>query len=419
MSSEQPEVPVTQIRSSERPTDCHGDQADSNVRRKTRRVLFLVDTLNVGGTETQVTHVALRLRARSHDVVVGCLRAEGPLLEVLRRGNVAVVEFRKGKTLVSLNGVWQLFRLALFLRRGRFHAVHAHDLWSNLLGIPAAWLARTPIMISSRRYFADLDWYTPRRNAMVRMIYRISTHVIVNSSSVRDLLVQRDGLRPEKIRVLHNAVDVERFASAQRDKEQLFSGVGPHSRLIAVVANMYSRVKGHSSLFDAARIVCRDVPETIFVLIGDGKERPNLEQQVRQAGLEKKILFLGSRRDIPELLACCDLFVLPSEAEALPNALLEAMAAGLPVVSTCVGGVPEIISNAVNGLLVPPNDPHALAEAILRILQNPDFAKQLSQAGQEMVRTRFGFDRLVADLEQLYTSTQTMEQRLHAGQLAY
>src|SRR5262249_2479628 len=160
-----------------------------------------------------------------------------------------------------------------------------------------------------------------------------------------------------------NAVDVDRFAAAHGDREQLFLGVGSHSKLIAVVANMYSRVKGHTYLISAASSVCQDIPESIFVLIGEGKERPNLEQQVRELGLEKNFLFLGSRSDVPEVLACCDLFVLPSEAEALPNAVLEAMAVGLPVVGTCVGGIPEIISSGVNGLLVPPKDPHALAEA--------------------------------------------------------
>jgi glycosyltransferase involved in cell wall biosynthesis len=411
-------IAANQVWSLQRPTDSRPDHSDSEVQGNVRRVLYLVDTLNVGGTETQVAHVALRLRSRAHDVVVGCLHAEGSLLEVLKRGNVPIVEFRKGKTLLSLNGLYQLFRLAHFLRRGRFHAVHSHDLWSNLLAIPAAWLARIPIIISSRRYLADLEWYTPWRSAVMRVIYRLSTRVTVNSRSVRDLLARRDSLSPEKIQVLNNAVDVDRFATAQGDREHLFPGTGSHSKLIAVVANMYSRVKGHTHLISAASSVCRDIPEAIFVLIGDGKERPNLEQQVRQAGLEKNFLFLGSRGDVPELLACCNLFVLPSEAEALPNALLEAMAAGLPVVGTRVGGIPEIIRNGMDGLIVPAKDPHALAEAILRILQNPRLAKQLSQAGQDMVRAHFGFDRLLAELEQLYTPAQTTPQRLHAGQLA-
>src|SRR6266568_8805267 len=111
------------------------------------RVLYLVDTLNVGGTETQMVQTAIRLRSTSHHVTVGCLHAKGPLLEILQQAGIPVVEFPKKKTLLSVNGVYQLMRLALFLWRGQFHVIHAHDLWANLLGVPAAWLARTPVII--------------------------------------------------------------------------------------------------------------------------------------------------------------------------------------------------------------------------------------------------------------------------------
>jgi len=365
----------------------------------------LVDTLNVGGTETQMVQTALRLRSTSHRVTVGCLHAKGPLLEVLQQADIPVVEFCKKKTLLSVNGVYQLMRLALFLRQGQFHVIHAHDLWANLLGVPAGRLARTPVIISSRRYLADLDWYTPWRNKIIRTIYRLSTHVIVNSASVRQLLVERDRLPAEKIHVIYNGVDVDRFAGVRGDREGLLGSFGSGSKLIAVVANMYSRVKGHACLIEAASIVCRAVPSAKFVLIGDGAERPKLEQQVRQAGLEENFLFVGCRQDVPELLACCDVSVLPSEAEAMPNSVLESMAAGLPVVATRVGGTPEIIVDGVDGLLVPPQDSQALAQAMLHILQDADFARRLSRSGQEKMQTHFGFDRLIAELEQLYSNS--------------
>ncbi len=280
--------------------------------------------------------------------------------------------------------------------------LHAHDLWANLLGIPAGGLAGVPVIIASRRYLADLEWYTPWRNKIMRFIYRLSTHVVVNSASVRKLLVERDGLPPQKVRVIHNAVDVEQFVGARRDKKTLLPGIGANSKLIAVIANMYSPVKGHDHLIAAACTVCRIEPEAIFLLIGDGPERPKLEQQVAAAELRKNVLFLGRRKDIPELLACCNLSVLPSEAEGLPNALLEGMAAGLPVVATRVGGIPEIIEDGINGLLVASRVPHALAGAILRILQDSNLATRLAQAGQKRMRTHFSFDRLMAELEQLY-----------------
>lgn len=369
-------------------------------------VMYLVETLNVGGTETQLVQVALRLRAMSVPVTVGCLSAEGPLLEILQQAGIPIVEFPKGKTLLSLNGLYQVLRLAIFLRRGRFRVLHAYDLLGNLLGVPAAWLARMPIIVSSRRYLADVEWYRPWRNKIICMLYGLSTHVIVNSAAVRDLLVQRDRSPKEKIHILHNGVDVDRFGGARRDRQALLPAVGSGSKLIAVVANMYIAGKGHPCLIAAAAPICRKFPQAIFLLIGDGPERAKFERQATEAGLQKNFLFLGRRKDVPELLACCDLSVLPSEAEALPNSVLEAMAAGLPVVATCVGGIPEIIQDGENGLLVPPQDSEALTNAVIRILQDPDLAKKLGTAGQTRMRTQFGFDRLLQSLEQLYSKAQ-------------
>lgn len=370
------------------------------------RVLHLIDTLGVGGTECQLVQTAIRQRSASHQVTVGCLHAEGPMLAALQRARIPVVEFRKGKTLRSANGIYQLWRLVIFLRRGKFQVVHGHDLWANALGVFAAWLARTPVIISSRRYLEDLhEWDSPWRSVVNRIIYRLSTLVVVNASAIRDVLVKKERVPAEKVSIVYNGVDVTRFAEAPRDREKVLPQVGRDTKVVAVLGNMYSPMKGHAFLVEAARSVCRIQPDVVFLLIGDGKERPRLEQQVKEGGLERKVIFLGRREDIPELLACCDLSVLPSEAEGLPNSVLEAMAAGLPVVATCVGGVPEIIRNGMDGLLVPPRDPTALAEAILRALCDPDLAKRLAAAGQERVRTRFSFDGLLTTLERLYRDT--------------
>lgn len=365
-------------------------------------VLYVVDTLNIGGTEKQLVQTAIRLhRTGQHQVTVACLRAEGPLLAVLQRAGVRVMEFPKGKTLLSANGVRQLLRLAFFIRKERFQAVHAYDLWANLLGVPAAWLARTPVIIASRRYLADLDWYTPWRNKLLCMVYHLSTYVTVNSNVVRDLLVQRDGLCRKKVRVIYNGVDADGFVPATH-AEKTTPEIGCKRKVIVLLANMYSELKGHHSLIQAAQMVCRDISDAIFVLVGDGQGKSKLQDQAKAEGLQQKILFLGGRNDVPQILACCTLFVLPSEAEAMPNALLEAMAAGLPVVATRVGGVPEVVEDGVNGLLVPPRDPRALADAILRILADPGLSRNLAQAGRETIRAYFTFDRLIAELAQLY-----------------
>ena len=376
--------------------------ADQPRRDRRLRVLHLVDTLNVGGTECQVTQLALHMQRFGFDITVGCLRAEGPLLRVLQRAGIPVVEFRKRETLLSWNGIRQLLRLALFLRNGRFAVIQAHDLWANLLGVPAGRLARVPVVISSRRYLDDLEWYTPWRKRVVRLVYLLSTCVVVNSTAISERLVVKEQIPAAKIRTVRNGVDVERFCRARPERGKLLPNVGKHSKLIVVLANMYSRVKGHAGLISAARIVCEKEPDAVFLLIGDGPERPWLETQVRDAALDKSVLFVGRRTDIPEWLACCDLSVLSSEAEGLPNALLESMSAGLPVVATAVGGSKEIIEDGVNGQLVPPGNPELLAAAILRVIRNPNWANGLARCGQDDMRARFSFDRLVAELGRLY-----------------
>lgn len=365
------------------------------------RVFHLVETLQIGGTETQAVQTALRQHARDEQVTVGCLRAEGPLLDSLHRAGIPIVEFRKPKKLLSIQGIWQVLRMAIFLRRERFDILHAHDLMSNLAGVIAARLAGIPIIISSRRYL-DLEWWCGAwRNRIAGWIYKQSTRVVVNSKSIRDLLVGREGVLEQKIHVIHNAIDADRFNEAIAVQGAL-SFASEDSKLVAVVANMYSPVKGHATLVAAARHVCLHAPQVLFVLIGDGTERPKIEQQVKEAGLQKNFLFLGSREDIPQLLAACDLFVLPSESEGMPNALLEAMAAGLPAIATSVGGVPEVIEHNVTGLLVPPCEPAALSKAILALLNNEDLRHRLARAGRERVVRYFSFDRLMSVLNTLY-----------------
>jgi glycosyltransferase involved in cell wall biosynthesis len=364
----------------------------------------LVESLEVGGTETQAVQTALRQAAAGHQVSVGCLRSEGPLIKVVEEAGIPVTEFCKGRKLLSLKGIRQLLRLTLFLRQNRVEVLHCHDLMSNLLGVPAARVAGTAKIISSRRYF-ELEWWSGwLRTRIAGLIYKLSHHVIVNSTFIRDLLVHRDHVRSDKIDVLYNGIDIKRF-SIVKNKISSLAFLSQTSTIIAVVANMYSPVKGHTTLIKAAVEVCRELPDVLFALIGDGKERPSLERQAIASGLGRNFLFLGSRQDVPELLACCDISVLPSDSEGFPNAILEAMAAHLPVIATRVGGVPEVVDDEVTGLLVPPADPAALSAAILRVLKDQGLRKRLAEAGHNLVAERFSFEQLTSSLEALYGKT--------------
>jgi glycosyltransferase involved in cell wall biosynthesis len=166
---------------------------------------------------------------------------------------------------------------------------------------------------------------------------------------------------------------------------------------------MHTDVKGHPWLIESAASVREQFPDTRYVLVGDGEQRSVFEKQARDLGVRDNFLFLGLRSDIPDILASCDIALLPSRAEGLSNAVLEYMAAGLPVVASRVGGNAELIQDGVTGILVPSEDSAALSAALLKLLSEPSLARRLGQAGREFTIQNFSFERLVQDVDALYT----------------
>jgi glycosyltransferase involved in cell wall biosynthesis/serine acetyltransferase len=367
------------------------------------RILHMVNSLDMGGSEHQMVEVARRQKLKGYRVTVACLSARGPLLEILQQAGITVAEFNPRGGFLRPRGLYQLLRLTRLLRHERLDVFQAHELYSTLLGTPAAWLARVPVILSARRNLAHWWWYTPRRRKVLRWVHERSTFVIANSQAVCDDLIEEDRVNPNLVRVVRNAVDVQKFANVQPDRETLFPKLSPEDMLIVAVANMNTESKGYTDLIHAASEVCRHFPQARFLLVGDGRERSKLEGMARGANLSENILFLGKRTDVPRILPCGDLFVSSSWSEGLPNSVLEAMAAGLPVVATRVGGTPEVIEDGLSGVLVAPRDSSALANGILRVLRDKDFAQALARGGRERVKTAFGFDRLLTDLDRVYS----------------
>lgn len=361
-----------------------------------------MDSLQVGGTETQVVELALRLPRTTYEVTLGCLKKEGPLLERLNGSSVRVEEFYPKGGLDSVGGFYQLMRLRNYLRKGKFDVVHTHDLWSNLVGIPAAKLADVPVIVSSQRDLSHDPWYRSIPGRLLREAQRRSTVVLTNANSIREGLVLREGFAPSKVKVIYNGIDTERFTNASPDRRRLFPGMSD-CRFVALVGNMHSDVKGHPTLIAAARTVLNAFPNVRFVLIGDGDRRKAFEQMVADEKLVANLLFLGFRSDVPDILASCDIGILPSDSEGLPNALLEYMAAGLPTIATSVGGNVEVIADGVTGLLIPPHAPVALAESLIRLLKDSSLARRLGSDGQRFVRERFSFESLTRAIGELYS----------------
>jgi L-malate glycosyltransferase len=365
------------------------------------RVFFLVDSLEFGGTESQAAALALGLRQLQYAVTVGCLRARGALLIRLQEAHVPVIEFYPQGGLDSIRGLYKLLRLSWFLRRGRFDIVHTHDLWSNLMGIPAALLARVPVIISSQRDLSHLPWYRPWRRRLLRSVQGLCDVLVTNASAIRDQLVGEGHFPPGKVRVIQNGVDLRRFSATKGESRDPVRHASSGKRIV-LVGNMTSDVKGHPWLIRAAPAVLREFPDTHFVLAGDGEQRPNFERTVADLGLTKHFSFLGQRIDIPSVLYSCDIAVLPSRAEGLPNAVLEYMAAALPTIASKVGGTVEIVEDGITGLLVPAENADALAAALLQLLRDPGQADRLGTNGREYVRQNFSFEKLVERIDDLY-----------------
>ena len=351
-----------------------------------------------------------RLSIAGYDVTLGALRAEGPLLERLQGTAVAVREFHCRGGIDSPSGIYQLIRLSAYLKG--FDVVHTHDLWSNLLGVPAAWLAGVPAIVSSRRDLSHFDWYQGKRRIWLRRIQNLGDAIVTNATPIRDALIKEDGFQPGKLRVIHNGVDIAKFNTGRIDRARLFPGVGD-ANLILLVGNMHSDVKGHPWLIASAPAVIQEFPSTRFVLVGDGERRSEFEEQVLGLGLKENFLFLGRRADIPNILACCDIAVLPSRAEGLPNAVIEYMAAGLPSIVTDVGGNAELIEDGVTGLLVPREDSAALSIAFLKLLRDSGLARRLARAGHEFTVHNFSFERLVSEVDALYSNLLQRKGRDH------
>jgi glycosyltransferase involved in cell wall biosynthesis len=344
--------------------------------------------------------LAIRMAARGHRVTLGCLKKQGTLLRQLQGSGVNVEEFYPRGGIDSAGGLYQLFRLSWHLRKSGYDIVHTHDLWSNLLGIPAARLAGVPVIVSSRRDLGHSDWYEGRRRAWLRRILNLSQIVLANAISIRDVLTSEDGFSMERVCVIHNGIDPRKFQCAS-NREVLFPQAGV-CKLIVLVGNMHSEVKGHSWLIACAPEVIAEFPSTRFVLVGDGEQRVKYENDARQSGVSENFIFLGRRSDVPQVLACCDLAVLPSLAEGLPNAVLEYMATGLPCVVTSVGGNAELLHDGVTGILVPARDSNALSDALLKLLRDPSLAQRLGKNGRDFVERNFSFEHMVRRVEELY-----------------
>ncbi len=374
------------------------------------RLLFVALSLDVGGAERHLSTVLPALVQRGWPVSLYCMNRLGAFAPEVAAAGVEVigppVEREPGvqSTVRRLYGTARAgARLTGVLRRLQPAIAHFFLPEPYIIGAPMALLQRVPVCVMSRRGLNQYQRHWRGAAAIERRLHPRMTAVLANSRRVAAEL-EGEGCRPDQIGLIYNGVGVAGLGDAH-DRLAVRRGIGiaPDALVAIVVANLIP-YKGHADVLDALALIRDRLPVGMkLVCIGrDEGARAGLEQKVRALGLVDMVSFLGMRRDVPELLAAADLSILASHEEGFSNAIIESMAAGLPMVATDVGGNAEAVADGTTGFVVPPRSPGPLSEAIAKLATEPELRQQFGSAGQRRVRERFSLSASIDRYETVY-----------------
>ncbi len=359
------------------------------------KVLVFQNRFRLGGQERQTVLNARTMDRSRYEPVVAMLHPDGEHLADLAAAGIRPVVFDVGGTLLRPGTALLVARVARFVRANGIALVHAQDLYTNVIGAAAARIAGVPVVVTR----VDLNHaVTGYKRPVLSWVSRRADRVLVNAVCIRDLAI-REGVEPDRIAVVRNGVDlaaVDRAAAAEPEPP------APAPGGIVSVANMHHPLKGQTDLLMAMKEVRRARPDAHLVLVGDGLRRPHLERSARQLGIADRCHFVGHRFDAPAILGRAAVGVSSSYAEGISNAILEAMAARLPVVATAVGGTVELVRDGANGYLVPPGAPAALARRLLDVLARPQLRRRMGERGRRIVEREFGVEQMRTSYDALY-----------------
>jgi len=364
------------------------------------KVVFWAGSFEQAGTQRFLVELLARLdRGAFRPIVFSALR-RGELLPTIESLDVPVLEFGTGSSLASPATARGLAAAAAFLRREHVAILNCMLGIITLFGPFVGRAAAVPVVINHQRNAAY--WIRGRARAATYGFVnrRLVDAVAVNSGAAGDELVSRFGVPRAKVVDVGAGVDVGRFAGAGRD-ERLARSLGLSGGPVVGIVAKLSEVKGHEWFLEAAARVARERGDAQFLIVGDGPRRAELEATAARLGLSDRVVFAGARNDVSALLKLMSVFALSSVSEGSPNAVMEAMAAGLPVVATDVGGI-RAVAGGSGAVLVAPRDADALARGVLGMLSDVDAAAAAGRAGQRVVRERHDIAQVVRRVERLF-----------------
>jgi glycosyltransferase involved in cell wall biosynthesis len=357
------------------------------------RILHTESSLGWGGQEIRVLTEARGVARHGHDVLLAAPAESRIHAEAARHGVDAVA------LPIARKGVRGLFALRALLARRPFDVVNTHsstDTWTAAIACAA--LSAAPPLVRTRHISAHAP-----RNAATRWLYtRAAARIVTTGERLRRQVIEETGASAERVVSIPTGIDLERFHPGDRAAARTALGLAPGGALVGIVATLRSW-KGHRHLLAAFAALAS--PDARLVVVGDGPQRSALEAQARELGLAERARFVGNQADVAPWMRALDLFCLPSYAnEGVPQALMQAMACGLPVVTTPVGSIEEIVADGLTGVLVPPEDPERLRAALAALLGDPARREALGRAARAAALERFGEERMVLSMLEVFRS---------------
>ena len=360
-------------------------------------LLFVITGLAVGGAETQLVRVATRLKQRGWDVRVVTLIPPRAYVDVLEQAGIPVATLGIRDKRPALRPIW---RLARVLREWKPDIVHSHMVHANLLARFVRPIASAKVVIGTAHNIQEggrlRDWLY----RLTDPLCDLTTHVCEAGAQryIRERMVP-----PHKMRVVYNGVDTERFLPDGQVRLRIRREAEIGKQFVWLAVGRLEAPKDYPTLIRAFARVSAAREDTLLWIVGDGPLRGQLEALSREMGLQLGVRFWGLRGDVSNLMNAADAFVMSSSWEGLPNALIEAQACGLPAVVTDVGGNAEVVIHEETGFIVPPQNPDALAEAMLRLMHLPEQTRnQMGMLARQRVEQQFSLDSVVTLWENLY-----------------
>jgi glycosyltransferase involved in cell wall biosynthesis len=353
-----------------------------------------------GGNTAMVLSLARELISCGLNVELAA-HHDQPYIEPFRQVGITVFEIGIG----GKGDMLAPFRLAALIRGGNYDIIHSHTRPADLAAYIAAKLTGKPLVITQHGNI-NLDGETLARRHDVfafgySQVLRGTAKIAAVCNATKRELIQECGVSPHNIKVIYNGIEQNKVDDSIKGRELVRRELGIDKNAEVVIITGSLKWKGHETLLDAVALIARQAPNLTVLIAGRGPQEPALRQQAAQLGISNRVHFLGFRQDIPALLSAADVFVLPSRSEAFPVSILEAMAAGLPVIASNIGGIPEQVQPGVNGYLINPCDAQVLARFLLALCQDGGLRAHMGQNSRETVR-HFTVNRMVDGYLSLY-----------------